>query len=102
MFASLTDAVVMVQHRGHAVEPEAIKAVLLHPPAQVRQQEPQHFPARKTHKRSKHTHTQPDNQEAVNYSPHWTLQAARDSFSHSRMDIRTNLSSISQEMQRQY
>lgn len=48
MYARLTNPMVMVQHRGHAIKPEAIKAVLFHPPAQVRQQEPQHFPATHT------------------------------------------------------
>lgn len=33
--SSLTDAMVMIQHRGDAVKPEAVEAVLLHPPAQV-------------------------------------------------------------------
>lgn len=32
---SLTNAMVMVQHRGNAIKSEAIKTVLLHPPAQV-------------------------------------------------------------------
>lgn len=55
---NLTDAMVMVQHGGNAVEPEAIKAVLLHPPAQVWQQEAQHFPASCVHTQMAQTHKQ--------------------------------------------
>lgn len=51
---SLTDAMVMVQHGSNTIKSEAVKVVLLHPPAQVWQQEPQHFPARK----NTHTRTQ--------------------------------------------
>lgn len=47
---TLTDSVVMIQHRGDAVKPEAVEAVLLHPPAQVWQKEPQNLPASSTHK----------------------------------------------------
>lgn len=66
----LTDAVVMVEHGGNAIESEAVKAVLLHPPAQVGQQEPQHFPA-STHTDTdthRDTHSRSDKQQAVNYS----------------------------------
>lgn len=66
---SLTDAMVMVQHGSNTIKSEAVKAVLLHPPAQVWQQEPQHFPARKTHTRAhKHTHSRSGKAKAVNYS----------------------------------
>lgn len=41
----LTDAMVVVQHWSHSVKPEAIKVILLHPPAQVGEEEPHHFPA---------------------------------------------------------
>ena len=46
--AGPTDAVVMVEHGGDPIEPEAVKAVLLHPPAKVGQQETQHLPATAT------------------------------------------------------
>lgn len=36
---------VVVEHGGHSVEAEAIEAVLLHPPAQVGEQETLHLPA---------------------------------------------------------
>lgn len=42
----------MVEHGGNAIKSEAVKAVLLHPPAQVWQQEAQHFPAGETHKQA--------------------------------------------------
>mmetsp|Transcript_2709 Transcript_2709/g.7403 ORF Transcript_2709/g.7403 Transcript_2709/m.7403 type:complete len:338 (-) Transcript_2709:925-1938(-) len=38
------DAVVLVQHRSHPVEAEAVETVLVHPPPQVGQEETQHFP----------------------------------------------------------
>ena len=46
--AGPTDAVVMVEHGGDPIEPEAVEAVLLHPPAEVGQQETQHLPATPT------------------------------------------------------
>lgn len=64
---SLTDAMVMVEHRGNTIKSEAIKAILLHPPAQVRQQEPQHFPASKIHKQV-HTKTHGYIQGQINKS----------------------------------
>lgn len=42
---SLTDAMVVIQHRRHAVKPEPIEAVVLNPHPQVRQQESQDLPA---------------------------------------------------------
>eukprot|EP00166_Cyanidium_caldarium_P005973 ctg_766.g154 len=39
------DAMMRVQHGGHTVEAEAVKVVLVDPPAQVGEQETQHLPA---------------------------------------------------------
>ena len=38
------EAVVVVEHRGHAVKPEAVEAELLHPEPQVREEVPQRLP----------------------------------------------------------
>mmetsp|Transcript_53980 Transcript_53980/g.110172 ORF Transcript_53980/g.110172 Transcript_53980/m.110172 type:complete len:679 (+) Transcript_53980:411-2447(+) len=43
---AVPDAVMLVEDGGHAVEAEAVEAVLLQPPPQVRQQETQHLPRR--------------------------------------------------------
>mmetsp|Transcript_56235 Transcript_56235/g.133544 ORF Transcript_56235/g.133544 Transcript_56235/m.133544 type:complete len:275 (+) Transcript_56235:703-1527(+) len=42
---AVADAVVLVQHRGDAVETEAIELVLLEPPFEVRKEEAKHLPA---------------------------------------------------------
>lgn len=36
---------VVIEHWGHAVKPEAVKVILLHPPAQVGEEEPHYLPA---------------------------------------------------------
>lgn len=45
---SLTNAMVVIQHGRDAIKPESIKAIVFNPHPQIRQEESQDFPAKKT------------------------------------------------------